>query len=349
MIRRIGEVCVALLLCLGFMCGCSTQRKEKANDGKLLIYACFEHEQVSQYLAAFQKAHPDIEYEVIVDSHGVIMAKLLAERANPKADVIFGLSAFNMEQLKNERLLSPLTLTNLKAFNPQFVDSIDSKEKKPYYVGLSGVESVIIVNEKELAKKGLKTPSSYAELLEPQYKGLITMPNPSSSGTGFLSMVGFVSLMGEKGAWEYMSALDKNIALYTHSGSKPARLAASGEYPIGISLGYRGHKMLKDSEPIAMIFPKEGYGWDLESLALVRKDSIKPSAIAFIEWASSESAMKEYASNNVLVAIPTNTPTPLGYEAKPRIIHIDFATFAKERDSMLKQWDKQFQNKSEAK
>lgn len=336
-----------LPLLIFLLLGCVQDKKSKLrNDDKLLIYTTFENEQVSQYIQAFNDAYPDIQTEIIIDSHGVISAKILAEKNNPKADIIFGLSVFNMEQLKRENLLAPLIIENLSDFQELFRDS----NNPPYYVGLSGVESAIIVNEKELKKQSLPIPKSYKDLTNPIYKGLITMSNPTSSGTGFLSVAGFITLFGENEAWEYMKALNQNIALYTHSGSKPARMALSGEYPIGISLGYRGHKMLVANQPITMIFADEGYGWDLECLALIQKDSIKPNAQTFIKWASSDEAMKLYAENNALTGIKQNT-TPLGYLSNPyeNLLAIDFVDFSKQRDRILKTWNTNFDIKSETK
>lgn len=337
-----------ILLCLGiFFIGCVSDKKaESANNKKLLIYTTFENEQITQYIKAFNKAYPNIQVDVVVDSHGVISAKILAERDNPKADVIYGLSVFNMEQLKQEHLLAPLHIDNLDKFQPLFRDA----DNPPYYVGLSGVESAMIVNEKELTKKSLPIPQSYKDLTNPIYKGLITMSNPTSSGTGFLSVVGWIELFGEKEAWKYMKELDKNIALYTHSGSKPARMALSGEYPIGISLGYRGHRMLVEKKPIKMIFANEGYGWDLESLGLVKKDSINPNAEIFVRWASSDEAMKVYASNNALTGI-NQEQKPLGYLSDPysKLTPINFVEMAKKREKILKQWNTNFDTKSEAK
>lgn len=326
-----------VLCCLGiFLSACSNDKE------KLVIYATFENEQINQYIGAFQKAHPNIAVEIISDSNGIIATRLLAEKDNPKADIIYGLSIYNMESLKP--MLAPLEIENLSSFNTLFVP----KDSKPRYIGLSGVESVLIINEAELSKKSLPIPTSYKDLTNPLYKGLITMSNPTSSGTGYLSVVGFLTLFGEKEGFDFMSALDKNIALYTHSGSKPARMALSGEYPIGISLGYRGHKMLLDKQPISMIFPSEGYGIDIECVAMLQKDSTNPHAETFIKWATSKEAMALYAQNNVLVGIPQGT-IPLGYPKESKIIDIDFVAFSKKREEILTKWNALFDSKSEAK
>ncbi|STQ86306.1 extracellular solute-binding protein [Helicobacter muridarum] len=320
--------------------GCVSDKKtEVASNDKLLIYTAFENEQITQYIGAFNKAYPNIQTEVVLDSHGVISSKVLAEKDNPKADVIYGLSIFNMEKLKSENLLAPLDIPNLNDFQANFKD-IDNP---PYYVGLSGVESAIIINEKELSNKSLPIPQSYKDLTKPIYKGLISMSNPTSSGTGFLTVVGWIELFGEEKAWDYMKELNKNVALYTHSGSKPARMALSGEYPIGISLGYRGHRMLIENKPIKMIFASEGYGFDLESLALLKKSSPNPNAEIFAKWASSDEAMKLYASNNALTGIKQETK-PLGYLQDPytKLAPTDFVQMSEKREVILKQWNTYF-------
>ncbi|MEL1606810.1 hypothetical protein V2W52_19995, partial [Acinetobacter baumannii] len=61
---------------------------------------------------------------------------------------------------------------------------------------------------------------------------------PASSGTGYLDVTAWMQIWGEKQAWDYMQALDKNISQYPHSGSKPCKMAAQGEIPIGVSFGY---------------------------------------------------------------------------------------------------------------
>ena len=81
------------------------------------------------------------------------------------------------------------------------------------------------------------------------------MPSPASSGTGYLTVSELIQIMGEEKAWQYMDKLHKNIGVYTQSGSAPAILAASGEYPIGISFGNRGIKLKGEGYPVEVVFP----------------------------------------------------------------------------------------------
>ena len=71
-------------------------------------------------------------------------------------------------------------------------------------------------------------PESWNDLTKPVYQGHVVMPNPNSSGTGFLDVSSWLQLWGEEGGWQFMDALHENIAWYTHSGSKPCKQAAAG-------------------------------------------------------------------------------------------------------------------------
>src|SRR3546814_8584993 len=82
-------------------------------------------------------------------------------------------------------------------------------------------------NTVEAEKLGLPAPTSWKDLTDPVYDGRIIMPNPNSSGTGFLDVSSWLQLFGDDEAWEYMDALHQNIARYTHSGSAPCKLADS--------------------------------------------------------------------------------------------------------------------------
>ena len=132
--------------------------------------------------------------------------------------------------------------------------------------------ATVCFNTVEAQKKGIPKPETWKDLTKPVYKGQVVMPNPASSGTGFFDVNAWLTLWGDDngkgGGWKYMDALHENIAQYTHSGSKPCTLAATGEYVVGISFEYRANTNKAKGAPIDLVFPKEGLGWDLEAFAI---------------------------------------------------------------------------------
>ena len=90
------------------------------------------------------------------------------------------------------------------------------------------------------------------------------MPNPASSGTGYLTVAGWLTIMGEEAGWKFMDALHQNVAQYLHSGSAPCVQAAKGERLMGIGFDMRGATEKTKGAPIDLIVPKEGLGWEME-------------------------------------------------------------------------------------
>jgi iron(III) transport system substrate-binding protein len=311
----------------------------------IVVYTALEDDQLSRYLAVFQAEHPEIEVEIVRDSTGIVTAKLLAEKENPQADVIWGLAATSLLITDAEGMLEPYAPAGLDRITPRFRDEAET----PTWVGIDVWMSAFCVNTIELEAKGLPMPDSWADLADPVYRGEIVMPNPASSGTGYLSVSAMLQMLGEEEGWAYLDALHENIAQYTHSGSKPCRLAGSGEFTIGISFGYRGIIQAQAGEPIATIFPAEGSGWDMEANALVKKDSIKPAARTFLDWAISDSAMQEYAKSFAITGVPTDVGIPEGFPADPlaQLIENDFAWAAANRDAILAEWTIRYDAKSE--
>lgn len=74
-------------------------------ETELTVYTAIEAEDLKRYAETFNQDHPDIKLNFIRDSTGVITAKLLAEKDNPQADVVWGLAATSLLVLKSEGML----------------------------------------------------------------------------------------------------------------------------------------------------------------------------------------------------------------------------------------------------
>lgn len=346
---KIFKALIIIVVSAVILNGCISTKPQyvQGNDKSLTIYTALEEEQVNEYIKDFREMYQDINVNIIMDSHGVISAKLISEKDNPQADVVWGLSSINMIDLDSRNLLKPYIAKSFNEVNKKFVDKGDS----PSWTGLTVTETAFVVNYKELEKLNIEIPKSFEDLTKSEYKGLITMPNPASSGTGYFTVSAILQLMGEEKGWEYLKKLDENMGIYTHSGSKPAKLAASGEYPIGISFGYRAIKQINNGDPIKAIFPSEGSGWDLESIALVNKNNIKEESKLFMEWALSKDTMKLYSKNAAITSIDINAEPPRGYSKEPlkQLIDNDLEWASKNRSAILKRWEKDYASKTESK
>ena len=279
------------------------------------------------------------------DSTGIITAKLLAEKDNPRADVVWGTAATSLMLADQAGIVKPYAPKGLERVRPKMRDS----NNPPHWVGIKAWMTGFCVNTEEIKALKLPVPHSMADLVKPVYRGQLIMPNPNSSGTGFLTVSAILQMMGEKKGWEYLDKLHANICRYTHSGSKPCKLAGAGEIPIGISFAYRGFKQKAKGEPVLTIFPKEGSGWDVEANALIKKKHIKPAAKVFLDWAISPEVMKAYGKVYPVTAYPSGNPIPEGFPKNPeaQLIKNDFDWAARNRHRILKEWSRRYDSKSE--
>lgn len=315
----------------------------------LLVYTALETDQLKAYQEGFNKVHPNIEIKWVRDSTGVITAKLLAEKANPQADVVMGVAASSLALLDRNGMLEPYAPKNLAAIRAQYRDA----KKVPTWFGMDVWGAAICFNTVEAQKRNIPKPETWQDLTKPVYKGQIVMPNPASSGTGFFDVNAWLTLYGDDngkgGGWKFMDGLHENIAQYTHSGSKPCNMASSGEYVMGISFEYRANTNKAKGAPIDLVFPKEGLGWDLEAFAIHKGTKQLDAAKKLADWASSKEAMELYANNFAIVAVPGIAKPlpniPADYEA--RLVKLDFNQAAANRERVLAEWTKRYDSKSE--
>ena len=311
---------------------------------QLTVYTAIEADDLKRYAAAFNKGNPDIEIKWVRDSTGIVTAKLLAEKSNPHADVVWGLAATSLMLLKNEGMTIAYMPKGGDKLDPKFIDS----DNPPHWTGMDAWVAAICLNTIEAEKLGLPTPTSWKDLTKPVYKGHVVMPNPNSSGTGFLDVASWLQMFGEEGGWKFMDGLHKNIAWYTHSGSKPCRQAGAGETPIGVSFAYRGAKVKNKGAPIEIIIPSEGIGWDMEATAIMKGTKNLEAAKKLVDFTVSKEANVMYNSVYAVIAYPGIAEAVKNYPegAAAAMIDNDFEWVASNRMRILKEWQRRYDSKS---
>ncbi|MFI5033843.1 MAG: putative 2-aminoethylphosphonate ABC transporter substrate-binding protein [Reyranellales bacterium] len=315
-----------------------------AQKTKLTVYTALENDQLGPFKKAFEADNPTVEIAWVRDSTGVIAAKLMAEKDNPHADIIWGLAASNVGLMASMGMLEPYTPAGADKLKPAF----RSGKTPDAWVGMDAYLSVVCFNTAE-AEKGKKAkPASWADLTRPEYKDQIVMPNPASSGTGYLTVAAWLQSMGEEAGWKFMDSLHQNIAQYIHSGSAPCVQAAKGERLIGIGLDTRGASEKTKGAPLELILPKEGLGSEIEVTAIVKGTKNMDAARKLADWAVTKNANELYAKTYPIVAMPGVANTPPNYppDIEKAAVKNDIDWMAKNRDRILAEWTKRYDGKS---
>lgn len=311
-----------------------------ANAEEVTVYSALDEDHFVELMAAFEAKNPDIKTNRIIDSNGPILARLLAEKDNPQADILFGAAVSGMMILDQQGMLEPYKPAEFD----QIKDGLKDMRADPTWVGLDAWASAVCFNTAEAEKLGLPEPKSWADLLKAEYQGKVIMPNPNSSGTGFLTVAGWLLMKGEEGGWGYSDKLHANIAQYVHSGSKPCRMAAAGEIPVGISYAFPGVKAINEGAPLKVILPEEGLGSEVEGVAIIKGGKNPDAARKLMDFAASEEA--GIISNKYYVVVArkgVSSPIPNYPEGEEqKMIPMDFNWLAANRDRILGEWQKRY-------
>jgi iron(III) transport system substrate-binding protein len=313
-----------------------------AQKTKVTVYTALENDQLAPFKAEIEKAVPDVEVEWVRDSTGVITARFLAEKDNPKADIVLGLAASSLLLFKKAGLLEAYQPKGAEALKPAFRSSDGSWTGQDAFLG------VICYNTVEGQKAGAAQPKSWKDLTDPKFKDKLVMPHPASSGTGYLTVAAWIQLMGEAEAWKFMDALHQNMGVYTHSGSAPCVQAAKGERVAGISFDMRAAREKSGGAPIEIVSPAEGIGWDMEALAIVKGTKKADAAKKVADWAVTKAANELYSKYYAVVAHPEVKNTPKNYpaDAEGRMAKVDFQKMADDRARVLAEWSKRYESKA---
>ncbi len=329
--RRLFAPLLAALLVLP-----ATSLPTPAAEDKLVIYTAYEENELKTFWDQFKKDLPDLAAKAsyIRGSTGPTMARVEAEKANPQADVIWGVF--------NDYLTGAATKGLLEAYNAKESGAIPARFKHPenLWQGVTLLTVAFAVNQKKMAELKLAPPKSWADLLDPRYKGHIVMSNPSTSGTAYLLLASHAARLGEDRMWQYYDAIDRNLSQVTKSGGAPGRMAASGETPIGIALAYEVEVAKKQGAAIDVIYPNDGVAWTFEGNALVKGAKNPQNAKRFLDWAVSKSAMASYASWRGAGVSRPDVAVSGQKISEMNLINIDFVKAGDPayKDRLVKRW-----------
>lgn len=263
-LKKILIILLAALLLLPTLVISCGEKKEM-----VLIYTSAEDYVVEDMTARLEAAFP--QYDIIVEylSTGNHGAKLMTEGKYTECDITYNLEYGYLEQIAQEGILADLSNYDLQIYCEDVVRS-------KYYIPQVRSGSAIILNTDVMAQRGLAEPTCYQDLLKPEYAGLISMPNPKSSGTGYTFLKSLVNAWGEDAAFAYFDQLTPNILQYTSSGSGPVNALLQGEVAIGMGMLPQAVLQINEGAPLKILFFEEGAPFALCGQGIVSGKETRP-------------------------------------------------------------------------
>lgn len=245
----------SLITVLTVLSGCAAKET-------VVIYTSAESYRVEHMRQRLLEEFP--EYEILIEymPTGNQAARLLAEGSQTDCDISYDLEYTYLEQLAQAGMLADLSAYDFSVF-------LEDVNRSKYYMADYRNGGAIIINPAVLEKYGLERPETYDDLLKPEYKGLISMPNPASSGTGYMFLLAMVNARGEEDAFAYFDALAENVLQFTSSGSGPVNALIQGEVAIGLSITGTAVNAINEGTELEILFFEEGSPYALYGQGII--------------------------------------------------------------------------------
>ncbi|MBE5855146.1 MAG: ABC transporter substrate-binding protein [Lachnospiraceae bacterium] len=262
-------------------------------EGTLVVYGSCEEEYLAAACNHFKELYGiDVQYQRL--STGEVQSKIEEENGNPSGDVWFGGTTDPYNVAAAEGLLEPYEAQNASHL---ISDKYRDKDGQWYgiYKGILG----FMVNKDELERMGIEEPKDWQDLLDEKYKGLVWLSNYNTAGTAKLVINTMIQKYGHDEGIQYLVDLDKNIEVYTKSGSGPSKNVGTGECVVGIGFLHDGITQIVDNGygNIDMVIPSSGTSFEIGATAIFKGCAHPNAAKLWIEYALSPDCVELAAQN----------------------------------------------------
>lgn len=330
MIKRIVSIalaCLALASCGG--------GKDKAAEAvsapeTLMIYTSMKEVLIGQIKDAFVKKHPNVTVDYYSAGAGKVMAKMAAERQSGQivADIIWTSEVPDFFSMKREGLLEPYVSVEAAHIVSPVVDA------EGYYTAARLGTLGIVYN----TNKVTTPPTSWDDLLKPEFKGAFAIANPALSGTAFVS----VGMLVENFGWEFIEKLRANGAMMGKGSGQVIDDTASGDLSGCIGVDYITLDKVEKGATLGFAYPEEMLVIP-SPVAILKGTKNQSAARKFIDFLLSAEGQAIIAQANTIparadVAVKAGIGLVSADEAVKRALRVDYERLGAEKEASIERF-----------
>ncbi len=181
-------------------------------------------------------------------------------------------------------------------YKPAGYEKIPNELKDPegYWWSISTSNITINANTEILKKKGLEVPGSWADLIHPRYKNMVTIVHPAQGGTAYCFVFSINMILGGnetdfRPAFRYLKTLKNNGTRFVRENMVQGLV--TGEYPITIDAEGNGllAKYVRNG-PVSVVIPEEGVASVALGMGLAKGAPEAAATKKFFDWLLTDEA-----------------------------------------------------------
>lgn len=259
---------IVMLFMVMLLTGCG-------NKDKVVIYTSMEEERNQKLTEMLKEKFPELNVVVQHMATGNSAAKIKNEGTKVEADIVIDLETAHMKDVQDN-------FADLSNVDTSFY--LDGVNTSKNYLTWVKYTMNLIIDNKYFKEHNLTVPKTYEDLLKPEYKNLIAMPDPKTSGTGYGFFLNAVNIMGEEKAIEYFKKLKGNLREYTTSGSGPTNLLKQGEIAIAMGMTAQGVEAINDGYDFSIVELTTGSPYNTTSCGIIKGRESNENVMKVFNW-----------------------------------------------------------------
>lgn len=250
-----------------------------SNKDRVVIYSSMEEERNQDLKEMVKEEFPDLDVVVQHMATGNSAAKIKNEGSKVEADIVLDLETAHMVNVEDN-------FADLSDFDTSIY--LDGVNKSSNYLTWVKYTMNLIIDNKYFEEHNLSVPKTYEDLLKPEYKDLIAMPDPKTSGTGYGFYLNAVNIMGEEKAIKYFKDLKNNLREYTTSGSGPTNLLKQGEIAIAMGMTSQGVQAINEGYDFKIVSLETGSPYNTTSCGIIKGKETNENVRKVFQWLISD-------------------------------------------------------------
>src|ERR1043166_1345370 len=219
-------------------------------EGTVAHYTSMELQSAERVARAFEAKYPGIRVRVERSGAERNFQRIGQEYASGvrAVDVVNSSDASHFVAWKRNGLLAPYVPEDVaKYYSPEHRDADGLFATFRIYLNTLGYNTKLV--------KADEAPKSYADLLDPKWKGKIVKSHPGYSGGTLTSTYEIARDVG----WDFFEKLARQNVMQVQSAADPPKKTALGERAIMMDGGENLVSLFKDQGvPVEIIYPAEG-------------------------------------------------------------------------------------------
>lgn len=277
------------------------------------------------------------DIEVIQMSGGNLLARIAAERNNPRWDVLLFDGVGSLHSMDQQGMF----LRNLAPENERHLTEQGRSlvPENRAWMPAGTTASCVLVYRTDLVSQ---QPTAFADLTDSQYKGMIGQADPAVAAPAYPCVAWLHYDLGMDQARQlYSGILDNDLRVFRTNGATRRALSA-GEIAVAMLSSPNAYTMIESGEPVAVVWPEEGAPSSSRGVAVQANTDKTEAALAFVNWMLSPETQQFLTDNggaDGLFLSPVEGVTPLHYgppaDAQYRVAP---AAWAAEYEAEIKSW-----------